>query len=172
MDDTAQDITTIKPVKKLAIGWFSFTCSEDSTILLTELLNDNYDEWKHLVEFRYAKALKTKNKFTEFDVAFVEGAISGDSQEEEVKKIREKSNYVVAVGACACTGMPSASRNDFDSEEISERIQWYLSHFDYTDKVKKLEDVIKVDGKVEGCPMNVPRFMEVLTKYLKEFGVI
>jgi hypothetical protein len=26
---------------RLVVGWFSFTCCEDSTILLTELLNDH-----------------------------------------------------------------------------------------------------------------------------------
>ena len=31
---------------KLVVGWFSFTCCEDSTILFTELLNDHLDEWK------------------------------------------------------------------------------------------------------------------------------
>ena len=43
----------------LVVGWFSFTCCEDSTILLTELLNDHLDEWKKVVEFRHMKALKT-----------------------------------------------------------------------------------------------------------------
>ncbi len=47
--------------KKLVVGWFSFTCCEDSTILFTELLNDHLDEWKKVVEFRYVRQLKTKN---------------------------------------------------------------------------------------------------------------
>jgi coenzyme F420-reducing hydrogenase gamma subunit len=37
-------------------------------------------------------------------VAFVEGAISSESQEKEVKEIRANAKYVVAIGACACTG--------------------------------------------------------------------
>jgi coenzyme F420-reducing hydrogenase gamma subunit len=170
-DQQIAAISSKKGGKKLVVGWFTFTCSEDSTILFTEILNDHFDEWKDIVEFRYLKALKTKNSMKDLDVAFVEGAISGDSQEEEVKKIRENAKFVVAIGACACTGMPSASRNEFTDAQINERIEWYLSHFDYSDKVKKLEDVIKVDDKVDGCPMNVKIFMEVLTKYLKEFEV-
>jgi hypothetical protein len=43
--------------KRLVVGWFSFTCCEDSTILFTELLNDHFDEWKTVVEFRHIKAL-------------------------------------------------------------------------------------------------------------------
>ena len=35
--------------KRLVVGWFSFTCCEDSTILFTELLNDHFDEWRTCV---------------------------------------------------------------------------------------------------------------------------
>jgi coenzyme F420-reducing hydrogenase gamma subunit len=157
--------------KKMVVGWFSFTCCEDSTILFTELLNDHLDEWKKVVEFRHVKALKTKNVLKDLDVAFVEGAISSDSQAEEVKKIRENSKYVVAIGSCACTGMPSASRNAFTPTDITERIDWYMKNFDYSQKVRKLDEVIKVDDMVPGCPMNVQTFMEILTKYLKVFNL-
>src|SRR3989338_9479829 len=118
--------------KKLVVGWFSFTCSEDSTILFTEILNDHLDEWKKVVEFRYLKALKSKNSMEGLDVAFVEGAISSDKQAEEVKKIRDNAKYVVAIGACACTGMPSASRNAFVSDQINERICMYMKNFNYS----------------------------------------
>lgn len=141
-------------------------------ILFTELLNTHFDDWKHLVEFRHFKAIKTKNSLEGLDVAFIEGAVSSESQADEVKKIRANAKYVVAVGSCACTGMPSASRNAFTPEHITERIKDYMDRFDYSDKVKKLEEVIKIDDKLDGCPMNTEAFMELLYKYLKVFGVI
>ena len=156
---------------KLVVGWFSFTCCEDSTILLTELLNDYLDEWKKVVEFRHMRALKTNNSLDGLDVAFVEGAISSDSQAKEAQRIRNNARYVVAIGACACTGKPSTSRNQFVSEQLNERIQWYLSHFDYGPEVRKLDDVIEVDDMVRGCPMKVPDFMQTLNKYLELFDV-
>jgi coenzyme F420-reducing hydrogenase gamma subunit len=148
--------------KRLVVGWFSFTCCQDSTILLTELLNDHFDEWKRVVEFRHIKALKTKNSLDGLDVAFIEGAISSESQANEVRQIRENSKYVVAIGACACTGQPSTSRNRFASEQINERIRWYLSHFDYGKEVKKLNEVVQVDDMVRGCPMKAPSFLQIL----------
>jgi sulfhydrogenase subunit delta len=157
--------------KRLAVGWFSFTCCEDSTILLTELLNDHLDEWKRVVEFRHIKALKTTNSLTGLDVAFVEGAISSETQAREAREIRENARYVVAIGACACTGKPSTSRNQFASEQISERIRWYLDHFDYGKEVRTLDEVIHVDDMVRGCPMKVPAFMQTLNKYLDQFGI-
>jgi len=144
--------------KRLVVGWFSFTCCEDSTILFTELLNDHLDEWKKVIEFRHMKALKTNNSLTGLDVAFIEGAISSESQAKEARRIRESAKYVVVIGACACTGQPSTSRNQFVSEQINERIRWYLSHFDYGKEVRRLDEVIQVDEMVRGCPMKVPSF--------------
>jgi sulfhydrogenase subunit delta len=170
MDEAGQ--TDNNNPKKLAVGWFSFTCSEDSTILFTELLNEHLEDWKKVVEFRHINALKSKNELRDLDVAFIEGAISAGKQEEEARKIRGNAKYVVAIGSCACTGMPSASRNQFVSPEINEKIAFYMKQFNYNEKVKKLSDVIKVDDMVNGCPMNVPAFLEVLNKYLKLFNII
>jgi sulfhydrogenase subunit delta len=158
--------------KRLVVGWFSFTCCEDSTILFTELLNDHFDEWKKVVEFRHMKALKTNNSLSGLDVAFIEGAISSESQAKEAQRIRENAQYVVAIGACACTGQPSTSRNQFASEQINERIRWYLSHFDYGKQVRRLNEVIQVDDMVRGCPMKVPSFMQALKKYVELFGIV
>lgn len=157
---------------KLVIGWFSFTCCEDSTILLTELLNDHFDEWKKVIEFKHMRVLKDKNDMSNLDVAFIEGASSSEKQEEEMRKIRENAKYVVAIGACASTGMPSSSRNEFADKELNDKIQWYLKTFNYGQKVKKLSEVIKVDDYVQGCPMNVQAFTTIVEKYLKLFGII
>jgi len=160
--------------KKLAIGWFSFTCCEDSTILLTELLNENLDAWRRVVDFKHMKVLKSRNDMSNLDVAFIEGAASSQKQEDEMKKIRENAKYVVAIGSCAVTGLPSATRNQFSEEDIAlnEKIQWYLRTFNYGQKVKKLDEVIKVDDVVPGCPMNVGIFKTALDKYLKLFNII
>ena len=157
--------------ERLVVGWFSFTCCEDSTILLTELLNDHLEEWVRVVEFRHLKALKANNSIEGLDVAFVEGAISSKSQAAEVRRIRENAGHVVAVGACACTGKPSTSRNQFVSEQIDERIRWYLDHFDYGASVVPLDEVIRVDDMVRGCPMNAASFLKALQKYLKLYEV-
>src|SRR5215203_2154901 len=157
--------------ERLVVGWFSFTCCEDSTILLTELLNDHLEEWLRVVEFRHMKTLKTNNSIEGLDVAFVEGAISSDSQAQELRNIRENAEHVVAIGACACTGKPSTSRNQFVSEQIDERIRWYLQHFDYAPNVVPLDEVVRVDDMVRGCPMNARSFLQTLQKYLELYEV-
>lgn len=157
--------------KKLRIGWFSFTCCEDSTIMMTELLNDHFFEWKGLLDIRHAKVLKTKNVLDELDVAFVEGAISSQNQVERLKKIRKLSKKLVAIGSCAVTGFPSAQRNLFDEKTRAE-IQPILERFKYTERVLKLDEVVPVDALVPGCPMETDKFLEVLNQMLSEFGIV
>jgi len=157
---------------KLKIGWFSFTCCEDSTILFTELLNDKLEEWKKVIDFQYFKPLKTNNKMEGLDVAFVEGAISSESQATELKKIRENCKYLIAIGSCAITGQPSASRNNLVPEEIDYKASYYLCHFDYSKDVKKIGEFVKVDDLVNGCPMAREPFFAIVDKYLKLFKII
>jgi len=162
-----------QPQKKLVVGIFSFTCCEGCSILLTEILNDYLEQWLPLVEFRHVKALKTNNRLEDLDLAIIEGAISSLSKEEELKEIRANSKYVLAIGSCAVTGFPSASRNTFEQEgKIDDRIKDYFARFDYAPTVKKLEDVIKVDDKVPGCPMNKDLFLAAINKYLKLCGIV
>lgn len=157
--------------RKLVVGWFSFTCSEDSTIIFTELLNDHFEEWKKVIDFRYLKVLKSDNKLESLDVAFVEGAISSETQNQCLKKIRENTKYLVAIGACACTGQPSSSRNEFTPEEVNYKIQWFLENFNYSQKVQKVSDFVKVDDEVSGCPMDPDTFLQIIGKYLKIFNI-
>ncbi len=154
--------------RKLRVGWFSFSCCEDSTIVLTELLNDHFAEWLDKIEFVHARVLKRENVLADLDVAFVEGAICTPKAEAEVKRIRAAAKKVIAIGACADTGMPSGQRNRFDPERQAE-IEPIMRAFDYSKTVRSLKEVIPVDGAVGGCPMSEAAFLETLGKLLQEF---
>lgn len=157
--------------KKLRIGWFSFSCCEDSTVMFAELLNDHFELWRQVLDIRHAKVLQTKNVLDELDVAFIEGAIASPEHEEKVKEIRTKSKKVVAIGACACTGMPSAQRNNFTPKQ-TETIKFLFDQFPYGTTVKKLDDVIQIDERVQGCPMIESSFLATLDKLLHEFDIV
>lgn len=159
-----------EPNKKLRIGWFSFTCCEDSTIIMTELLNEHFFAWKKILDIRHAKVLQSKNILDQLDVAFVEGAISGKSQMEKLKQIRSLATKLVAVGSCAVTGFPSAQRNLFDAQTKAE-INPILKRFAYTDKVYKLDELVTVDAVLPGCPMDPDAFLKLLNQMLVEFQI-
>ncbi len=157
--------------KKLRVGWFTFTCCEDSTVVFTEVLNDHWQQWRKLIDFRHARVLQAKNVLDELDVAFIEGAISSAGQKQRVEEIRSKSAMVVAVGACAVAGMPSAQRNNFD-EKTREEIGFILERFHHLDKVQSVKETVEVDAELPGCPMNPDQFVELVNAALKKFGVI
>jgi len=154
------------PQKKLIIGWFTFTCCEDSTILMTELLNQHWQEWTKYLDFKYAKIFRPVKTLGPMDVAFVEGAISSDEQLEKLKQIRQNAKKLVAIGACAVIGQPAAQRNEFDPARLNE-IKPILEKFKYSDKVQKLSDLVTVDYQVPGCPMNEQKFLELINQLIQ-----
>ncbi|HSD11926.1 MAG TPA: hypothetical protein VLC10_00055 [Patescibacteria group bacterium] len=154
--------------KKIRVGWFTFTCCEDSTIVMTEIMNDHWQEWKRLFDFRHARVLKTKNVLDAMDVAFVEGAITTESQAEQLKQIRKNATMLVAIGSCACTGMPSGQRNAFSPKQKQE-IEFLLARFAQLPKVEKLSDVVKVDAEVPGCPMEPKDFLAIVDAAVARF---
>lgn len=159
-------------MKKMKVGWITFTCSEDSTIIFLELLNKNFFDWSEKIDFVYFKALKKGvgqlSDISDVDVFFVEGAISTDDEEERLKHIRRISKYVVAVGSCACTGMPSAQRNMF-SDELKTRICERIERYHLRGTVEPINKFVKVDDYVMGCPMVEENFVKVLNKYIDIF---
>jgi sulfhydrogenase subunit delta len=157
--------------KKLRVGWFTFTCCEDSTIVFTELLNTHWQEWSQKIDFVHANVLKSQNRWEPMDVAFVEGAICAVDQETKLRKIRSFAKKIVTIGACACNGMPSGQRNNFD-EKTQTEISELLKRFHQANKVKPVKDVVSVDDAVNGCPMTEAGFLNILDKYLKEFNII
>lgn len=157
-------------IPKLNIGWYSFACCEDSTIMFAELLNDYFFEFKEHFNFIDAPVLSSKRDVTTpLDIVFIEGASNSDENSEHMKQLRARSKKVVAIGSCACTGMPSAHRNNFTPEQLTE-IDFILKKFNYAEKLLKLSDVITVDAQVPGCPMDLTAFMTAVNALLTEFG--
>jgi len=156
----------INMIKKIRIGWFTFTCCEDSTIIFTELLNTHYKEWFQKLEFVHARILQKDdtNEIQQMDIAFVEGAISSDTQEKKLKQIRDKATKLVAIGSCAVTGAPSNQRNLFNPKQ-NEEIKTILEKFKYKEKVLKLADIVAVDESVPGCPMNEKLFLDLIQRF-------
>lgn len=134
---------------------------------MTELFNTHYKEWFKRIEFVHARIFK-KDESTEIqpmDVAFVEGAISSDTQEKKVKEIRKKAKVLVAVGSCAVMGSPANQRNFFNRQS-QEEIKPILEKFKYKKKILKLSDVVPVDETIPGCPMDEKVFLRILNKYI------
>lgn len=154
-------------VDKIKIGWFSFSCCEDNTVVMTEVLNDHWKEWKKIFDFRHFRVLKKNNILDELDIAFIEGAVASDEQAKQIQNIRNISKKLVAVGSCACLSLPAGQRNTFDNEQHSHT-DFLIMKFGAAPKVKKVSEVVNVDVEIPGCPMSSDIFLEKVNSLIAE----
>ncbi len=110
------------------------------------------------------------------DVAIVEGAVSSQDDLEKIKRVRERSRILVALGDCAVTSNVPSMRNRIPVKTLLERV--YIEGADVqkgipTDGVPTLlkhaiplQDVVKVDLHVPGCPPSAASILFVLTELL------
>lgn len=156
-------------MRKLKVGFFSFTCCEGCMLSFIEILNKKFDEYMKNLDFKYFRMLKPSNeKVADLDIAFVEGAISNKEELKKLKEIRKNSKKVVALGSGAMTGWPSNLSNDFNLK-LKKIIKPKLNGLKPLKKIIPLHECIKVDDNIPGCPVEETLFIKKIDLYIKEF---
>jgi NAD-reducing hydrogenase small subunit len=130
------------------------------------------------VEFTRSPITDIK-EFTPVDVGIVEGAVSTTKDEEVLKALRANCKILMAWGDCACFGGICAMRNLFTKEEVLRR---YYIETESTkngkipssedipallEQVKPVNQVVKVDCYVPGCPPNSKAIQYALGELLE-----
>lgn len=150
--------------RKPVIGFFTFTCCEGC--LFTILFVDGILDLLSKFDIQYFDLLNEKNKEAEFDIAFIEGAITTKSEEKKIKAIRKKSKILVSLGACACHGGIPAMRNFIENEELKKYV--YNQHMlDDSIPAQPVHEFVKVDHFLYGCPIIKEEFVDFCETYLK-----
>ncbi|MEA2094065.1 MAG: sulfhydrogenase subunit delta [Pseudomonadota bacterium] len=104
------------------------------------------------------------------DISFVEGSISSPQELVRIKRIRERSRYLVTIGACATAGGLQALRN------MTKTGDWLESVYPAPEYIQTLESVspvhahVEVDLELWGCPVNSRQVLAVIPALLS--GVI
>lgn len=155
---------------RLRVGFFSFTCCEGCVVMFIELLNKKFSEYEKKLEIVNCRVLKTNEKIEKLDVAFVEGAISTPSEERKLKEIRAKSKYLVALGSGAVNGYPSNQRNSF-SEEKKQEISLLIKKLNQLKEISPLKKFVRVNDKIEGCPVSEKDIEKMIDCYLNKFKI-
>jgi len=149
------------------VGIYNFTCCEGCTIVFVEIFNHKFKEITDNFDFVDFRALKTFKSVNKTDIAFVEGAISTESEVAKLKEIRSKTKKLVALGSGAVNGFPSDQRNKFDAKK-KKLIAPLLKLYPQLDKISPLKKFVKVDDEINGCPVSEEDLIKKLEEYMEK----
>ncbi len=150
---------------KPKVAFFDFTscegCQLEALNLTGEELLDLIDA-VDIVNFREAMTEREDN----YDIAFVEGSISRESEIPRLQKIRDQAKIVVAFGACACIGGVNCLKNHLPMEEALRIVYGKDAKYYNTIPARPINAVIKVDYYVRGCPPITDELLKVVKALL------
>ena len=113
------------------------------------------------------------------DIGLVEGGLCNEENVHVVRHFRQQCRILVAVGACAINGGVPAMRNRYGLAECLEESYLYGVGVDdpqipgdpelplLLNVVHPIQDAVKVDYFLPGCPPPADAFFELLTALLE-----
>jgi len=130
-------------------------------------------ELAEVVDVVYSPIVDAKEFPDNVDIALVEGAVSSTDDEKKIKKIRDHTKTLVAMGDCAITGNVPSMRNPIKPEAILDRA--YVENASAQQQipcvvvpkllkgVRPIHELVKVDVFLPGCPPSPGTFLAALT---------
>ncbi|MBN1157055.1 NADH:ubiquinone oxidoreductase [Candidatus Woesearchaeota archaeon] len=150
---------------KPRVGFYDLTGCQGC--LLSVIFNE--DEILNIInavdikEFRFIMGEKYDG---ELDICFIEGGVVSNDDMDVVKKLRERSKIVIALGTCACEGNIQAMRKFHDKKDI-EPLTYKKNHQnDDIDEARAIDEVIEVEYKIPGCPPDREEIKEFIKQVL------
>ncbi|MBF0503686.1 MAG: oxidoreductase [Candidatus Omnitrophica bacterium] len=163
--------------KKLATVWLG-GCSGCHMSLLD--IDERILDVIKLADIVKCPIVDTK-EFPEADIALVEGSVTSDEHLHELLHIRKKSRVLIALGDCAVTTNVTGMRNCLTKEEVFNYAYIQAASNDkegktpdhpallkLRDKVVPLQEVVKVDFSIPGCPPSADTIFYVLAELLND----
>jgi coenzyme F420-reducing hydrogenase gamma subunit len=149
---------------KPKVAFFDFASCEGCQLTVIDSLQTHPDLLGavEIVNFREASS----ERRDDYQIAFVEGSITREQDEDRLRSIREKADVLVALGACAHTGCVNALKNLHPLEDVRRWV--YGEHADWYDTyaARPLSAVVEVDAVIPGCPIDREEFINVVRAVL------
>jgi sulfhydrogenase subunit delta len=153
-------------MSKPRVAIFDFACCEGCQLQIVNMEEEILDliGVVDVVEWREAMSEQSE----EYDIAIIEGSITRPEDEERIKDIRSKAKVLVALGACAAIGGVNKLKNNFDLDEVKKCVYSKdadMPHLE-TAMTKGVDEVVDVDFKIPGCPIEKSEFAYVVRSLL------
>jgi coenzyme F420-reducing hydrogenase gamma subunit len=150
---------------KPRVAFFDFTscegCQLDALNLTPEELLDLIAA-VDIVNFREAMTEKSDD----YDIAFVEGSITRESEIPRLQKIRKQAKILVAFGACASIGGINCLKNHLPMDEALKIVYGDDAKYYDTIPARPVHAVVLVDYYVRGCPPITAELLKVVKALL------
>ena len=154
--------------KKPTIGVYSFSSCSGCQIAILNL-EDVLVQLLDKLNIRYFHLIQSENNEGPVDIAFIEGAITTKEHIQKLKKIREQSQKVIAIGSCSCTGGIPAMKN-LEKREDLKKLCYSLEGAEHISTIpaQGIDRYIEVDHYIRGCPITKEEFVEAVLSMLNE----
>ncbi len=125
-------------------------------------IDENIIELAERIELVYSPLVDFKTIPENIDLALIEGAVSSESDKEEILTLRSRSKVLVSFGDCAVTANVPGMRNQFSVKDTLSRAyiensasgQCLPSRFipRLMEYARPVHEYVKVDLFLPGCP--------------------
>jgi len=149
-------------MSKPRIAIFDFACCEGCQLQIVNLEEEILDliGGADVVEWREAMSEQSG----EYDIAIIEGSITRPQDETRIKEIRGKAKTLIALGACATISGVNKLKNNFALSEAKTCVYGQDAEKPHlgTAQTKAVDEVVKVDYYVQGCPIDRKEFTYIV----------
>ncbi|RLF21831.1 MAG: hypothetical protein DRN15_07730 [Thermoprotei archaeon] len=139
----------IRPMR-ITIAQYSLSGCEGCALRLLNIITSNEKLIDH-IELVSSRVMGIP-EVRQADVAFVDGSVLRDNEEEFLMEIRSKSRILVALGTCSIMGGLNALRELYTVAELEEQVYGMKLNIGHLDSAKPLDSIVKVDYIIPGCP--------------------
>ncbi len=101
-----------------------------------------------------------------YDIALVEGSITTAHDAQRIRDVREQSEFLITIGACATAGGIQSLKNWADHEEFLRCVYARPEFISTLATSTPVTEHVKVDFELRGCPINRHQLVEVLAALL------
>jgi len=152
-------------MKRPRIGVFKFTSCDGCQLSVLNLEEELLD-LVGLFEIAFFREATDKPLRGHLDIALVEGSISTEWQRSHVVEVRERTRYLVTIGACATSGGLQALRNWTSIEDYKKSVYPSPGMIETLPCSTPISDHVYVDYELWGCPVGSDELSETLASFL------
>jgi len=153
-------------MSKPKIGVYGLTgCAGDQLVLLN--CEDELLDIAGALDIKFfPMAMSDNDRKCHLDIVFVDGSVVQPRDEKMLKRLRERSTLLVAMGTCAVWGGVQAMKNEIPRKKFKTQVYGQAGNIFETIAAQPLSSFVKVDLTIPGCPIEKEQLLQSVAALL------